>query len=229
MKPNFYHLKFQSLRSTQSFLTSYPNIEKQFILISSTEQTSGKGRRDNIWVSYPHALSFSFNLPMQSKKPLTLHLGNAIIAFAKEKGMDLKLKWPNDLYTRQNLKCGGILTERRKNMDFIGIGLNIKHSEHQLKNDDKPSAGFISYPTTPEGYQHTIPLEILNYIIDYSSLNFSAQNWENNCVHHNKLVLWNDHHTSYQGVNTGIDNKGGIKIKGDDGERTFYTGSLRIL
>ena len=89
--------------------------------------------------------------------------------------------------------------------------------------------GFISYPFTSQNDQHAIPLEVLSSITDYSSSNFSIKEWENNCIHHNELVLWNDHNNSYQGINTGIDNKGGIKIKGDKGERVFYTGSLRIL
>jgi len=231
MGPSFYHLKFESLGSTQSFLTNYPNIENKFLLVSSLKQTSGRGRRDNTWISHPDSLSFSFNLPAKAQAPLALDLGNSIVEFMKERNIPLKLKWPNDIYTLSGFKCGGIITERKKKIDFIGIGLNTLFQKNEFISafETENKIGAISINQKKLDCQHELPYQILDFIISRSSEHFCSQKWQKNCIHHNKQVIWSDKNSSYQGKNTGIDKEGGILIEGEEGVKTFYSGSLGIL
>nr|CAD1834589.1 unnamed protein product [Ananas comosus var. bracteatus] len=127
-------------------------------------QSKGRGRAKNVWESPPGCLLFSFTLQMDDgrKLPLVQYVASLAVTEAiKElcitKGLpplDVRIKWPNDLYLN-GLKVGGILctsTYRSKNFNVCaGIGLNVdnekpttclnavlqeKTSSHRLKRED---------------------------------------------------------------------------------------------
>lgn len=109
-------------------------------LIVSHEQTNGKGRQGKVFYSPKGGLYFSFGF-----KPLKLGFDQAILTiaiavavvetFKKLYGIDLNIKWVNDLYYKGKKVCG-ILTEGSLNMetglmDYVicGIGLNLIEKE----------------------------------------------------------------------------------------------------
>ncbi|KAJ6848363.1 biotin--protein ligase 2-like [Iris pallida] len=101
-------------------------------------QFKGRGRSKNVWDSPVGCLLFSFTLEMEDgrKLPLlqyvvSLAVTEAIKEACQAKGLpkiDIRIKWPNDLYLN-NLKVGGILctsTYRSKKFNVCaGIGLNL--------------------------------------------------------------------------------------------------------
>ncbi|CAK9325924.1 unnamed protein product [Citrullus colocynthis] len=105
-------------------------------------QFKGRGRSKNLWESPPGCLMFSFTIQMEDGRivPLlqyviSLAMTEAIKDISNEKGLpyiDLKIKWPNDLYVN-DLKVGGILctsTYRSKKFNVTaGIGLNVDNDE----------------------------------------------------------------------------------------------------
>ncbi|THU71185.1 hypothetical protein C4D60_Mb08t32870 [Musa balbisiana] len=108
-------------------------------------QIKGRGRAKNVWESPMGCLLFSFTLQMEDgrKLPLlqyvvSLAVTEAIKELCQTNGLpqlDIRIKWPNDLYLN-GLKVGGILctsTYRSKHFNVCaGIGLNL--------DNEKPTA-----------------------------------------------------------------------------------------
>ncbi|XP_027366998.1 biotin--protein ligase 2-like [Abrus precatorius] len=107
-------------------------------------QTKGRGRSKNVWESPLGCLMFSFTLQMEDGRivPLvqyvvSLAITEAIKDICDKNGLpciDVRIKWPNDLYLNGS-KVGGILcTSTYKSKKFnvsAGIGLNV--------NNEKPT------------------------------------------------------------------------------------------
>jgi BirA family biotin operon repressor/biotin-[acetyl-CoA-carboxylase] ligase len=109
-------------------------------LLVAERQTAGRGRLGRAWMSAPgHSLTFSLGLPMAPVHwgGLSLAVGVAL-AEALEPVASvprLALKWPNDLWLRDDAapaggrKLGGILIETvavsRERLVVVGVGLNV--------------------------------------------------------------------------------------------------------
>ncbi|KAL7118034.1 hypothetical protein ACP275_03G110300 [Erythranthe tilingii] len=137
-------------------------------------QFKGRGRSKNVWESPKGCLLFSFTLQMEDGRivPLVqyvvcLAMTEAINDVCRRNGMpclDVRIKWPNDLYL-DGLKVGGILcTSTYKDKKFnvsAGIGLNVNNEKpttclnailqrlgyvsHQLQRDDIVAAFFNKF------------------------------------------------------------------------------------
>ncbi|XP_058097234.1 biotin--protein ligase 2-like [Magnolia sinica] len=105
-------------------------------------QFKGRGRSKNAWDSPIGCLMFSFTLQMENghivpllQYVVSLAMTEAINTVCEKIGLphlDVKIKWPNDLYLN-GLKVGGILcTSTYKSKKFnvsAGIGLNVDNEK----------------------------------------------------------------------------------------------------
>lgn len=101
-------------------------------------QNSGKGRRGRVWRS-PFAQNLMFSLARKSHistealYSASLLAGVAVVsALRAHSGLEVGLKWPNDIYVNDQ-KLGGILCEMQGSPQdepllVIGIGLNVNSS-----------------------------------------------------------------------------------------------------
>jgi len=108
------------------------------VLLTTPEQTAGKGRQGKVWLSAPGAsLTFSLGLPLAPQagtgwSGLSLAVG---VSVARALHPAVQLKWPNDLWVHDH-KLGGILVEtasidtagKPANTRYavVGVGLNIQ-------------------------------------------------------------------------------------------------------
>jgi BirA family biotin operon repressor/biotin-[acetyl-CoA-carboxylase] ligase len=107
-------------------------------VLVAEEQTSGRGRLDRSWHSQPGAaLTFSVLLrpagvPAASRGWLPLLTGvAAATALRASTGLDISLKWPNDVLCG-GAKLAGILAEQAGGAIVVGIGLNVSASQDEL-------------------------------------------------------------------------------------------------
>ncbi|KAL0912326.1 hypothetical protein M5K25_018290 [Dendrobium thyrsiflorum] len=146
-------------------------------------QYKGRGRAKNVWESPTGCLMFSFTLQMEDgrKVPLVQYIASLAVTEAikescQAKGLpqiDVRIKWPNDLYLN-GLKVGGILcTSTYSSNKFnvsAGVGLNLDNDKpttslnaalqeitavsHQLGREDILAAFFNNFEKLFEVFLH---------------------------------------------------------------------------
>lgn len=124
--------------STNSELLRDEAAPDRSVLVAE-HQIAGRGRLDRSWVSPPRAgLTFSVLLrptaPISTWGWLPLLTGVALHdAVAAVTGLDVTLKWPNDLLCgRSEAKVAGILAQTRDRVVVVGIGLNVSTTREEL-------------------------------------------------------------------------------------------------
>ncbi|KAL7289279.1 hypothetical protein TKK_0017213 [Trichogramma kaykai] len=113
------------------------------LAVVSRLQTRGQGRGRNLWLSPEGCAMFNLQLhiPRDSvlgdRIPLIQHLvATAIVHAVKSmpdyENLDLRLKWPNDIYTSTGSKIGGLVVKSLLKSNTyicdIGTGINLSNS-----------------------------------------------------------------------------------------------------
>lgn len=119
-------------------------------------QTQSRGRRGRKWsAGFAQGLCFSigwrFDCPAARLEGLSLAIGTVIAEALSSLGVDVGLKWPNDLLLRQGnsfAKLGGILVELKGDAEgpcdvVVGIGINVM-STPTLNELPQPTAALLS-------------------------------------------------------------------------------------
>lgn len=116
-------------------------------VVVAREQTKGRGRMRRYWESKDGlGLWFSSILRPSGVEPkrasqLTLVAAVAIADYFAKNNIDIKIKWPNDLFINGK-KLAGILTEMQAEQDavqyiILGIGINMNHQNQDLFESDR--------------------------------------------------------------------------------------------
>lgn len=124
-------IHFEQVTSTNDIAWAHVGEEKNHgLMVVADEQTAGRGRRGDAWVSPPgSALYMSILLhptqPLRRPVKLTIWAGLGVCSVI-EKTLSIKpqLKWPNDVLIEGKKVCG-ILTEQRQEWFVVGAGLNV--------------------------------------------------------------------------------------------------------
>jgi BirA family biotin operon repressor/biotin-[acetyl-CoA-carboxylase] ligase len=126
--------------------------------ILATRQTSGRGRGQNTWYADAGSLAVTFVFPADPVRPahqLPLIAGLAArnAAAPHVDPATLKVKWPNDLLAHGR-KLAGILCERVRDADLIGIGMNVatdfSHAPPEVQHRAVSLAELTPTPPTRE-------------------------------------------------------------------------------
>ncbi|NUU23455.1 MAG: biotin--[acetyl-CoA-carboxylase] ligase [Streptomycetaceae bacterium] len=112
--------------------------EDEGLVLVAEYQNAGRGRLDRTWTAPPRSGLFLSVLLRPAEVPvarwgwLPLLAGVAAAeATSRVAGLDVRLKWPNDLLVGDR-KLAGILAERAGDGVVLGIGLNVSLREHEL-------------------------------------------------------------------------------------------------
>lgn len=119
--------------------------EDEGLVLVAEYQNAGRGRLDRQWTAPPRSGIFVSVLLKPEEVPvarwgwLPLLVGVAAAgAVSRVGGVDVRLKWPNDLLIGDR-KLAGILAERAGAGVVVGIGLNVT-----LREDELPVPGATS-------------------------------------------------------------------------------------
>ena len=133
MKKNINLYKFKELDSTNDYLERNHKNYEEFDVICTKNQTHGRARRQNDWVSMEGMAIFSFFLEKRENWEIEDYLKLPLIAgLATIKGLrgienlEYKFKWTNDVYL-ENRKLCGILIEKIYNVYIVWIGINVNN------------------------------------------------------------------------------------------------------
>ena len=106
--------------------------------ILALSQWAGRGQFGRTWQSPPGNIYASWHLPNPPKPwagMLSLVVGYMIIQGLMSAGIEVQLKWPNDLVIKGK-KVGGILIEARGDAFIAGVGVNLVSSPEKFQIDD---------------------------------------------------------------------------------------------
>lgn len=134
-----------SVDSTNAELARRPDIAAGAVLVAE-EQTAGRGRLDRRWDSPARAglwMSVAVRPEVADWTWLPLLAGVAVVDAldALAPGLDVGLKWPNDIWLAGS-KAGGILVERHGSAAIVGIGIDVHQDAAEL-------AGYAESGGTP--------------------------------------------------------------------------------
>ncbi len=111
---------------------------KRGTVVIAERQNGGKGRLDREWYSPPNSgLWFSLILRPDFKPDkaplLTVTASLAVVVVLERYGLEVEIKWPNDILINGKKVCG-ILSEMSADMDkinyaIVGIGINVNQKE----------------------------------------------------------------------------------------------------
>lgn len=130
--------------------------------IFAHHQTAGMGRRGRSFFSPEGGLYLSVilrGLPgMESAALLTAAAAVAVCrAVQKVYGIQLLVKWVNDLYNAEYKKCGGILTQAAVDLEgggleyaIVGVGLNVAPPPQGFPEELREIAGAILTQPQPQ-------------------------------------------------------------------------------
>ena len=129
-------------RTLRERLGEYDNLS----VVAAVEQTAGRGQGTHTWYSTKGLnLTFSilFNpheLPTDEILLITCATTLGIRDYLLEKGVEARIKWPNDIWVEDKKICGilieNILEGKLIRHSIIGIGLNLneEHWPEELPN-----------------------------------------------------------------------------------------------
>jgi len=233
--------------STQEYLKNYlaengaENSNEKEVLVATQNQTKGIGRGSNTWDFFPNSLAFSFTLSGQKEITLTsLEIGVLLCQFFQEKyKIPLHLKWPNDLFTKDKKKCGGIIIHiQNSNTMIVGIGINLqqKNQNHAATSKVDVSTyknplGFVELENLSSDSWKDLPKEIYEFIYKHRiNPDEITKIWDGFCIHKNTPVVFAENHHEIKGIFKGVGSKGEALIMNQETQEIgrYYSGHLTI-
>ncbi len=219
------------------------------------EQTAGRGRRGNDWLSgknqsltFSLAYPFSNHLNMMQLQGLSLACGLSTIqclqqflqlSKSKAQFLGLGLKWPNDLLI-QNRKLGGILVEggqksiRDPIWMMIGIGLNINFPEQKTNhlttsNLADINSNHVSIDIGNLWKELTVYLGNTLELFSKSGFGIFKDEWNAWDLWQNQsVVLQQDSVKVHQGKNLGVNDAGYLLLDTPLGIKEISSGDLSL-
>ena len=128
-------INFETLPSTNLYLKQNYHIFDEYTVITTDNQTNGRGRINRVWNSNKDDLTFSILLKPNidsSKIPLISLIIGAAINTIVDKYIKSYIKWPNDILVNDK-KLAGILVEgvfsEKIDAVIVGVGINVNTVE----------------------------------------------------------------------------------------------------
>ena len=226
-------LKFDEIDSTNNYMKENISSFENYDIVSAKIQTSGRGRRGNVWLSPEGMALFSFLLKTEktlsiieaTKLPLLAGI-STLIALKKIKDGAYSFKWTNDVFFNSKKLCG-ILIERVKDDFVVGIGINVAN---KIPEDIKNIA--ISMES-----DYNIDELILKVVEEFSAYykRFSEGKWKEIIEEINSYNFLKDKKIRvhigdniFEGIAQNIVEDGRIEIEIDREVKLFSVGEIKI-
>lgn len=222
------HTHLEACPSTQIFLKENlsdlrrKNTDDRLI-VSCEQQTAGQGRSDHQWTHFPNALAFSCTFKISEfiiAPSLFLAVG-LVRYFEKNFNTNIYLKWPNDLYTAEQKKCGGILCHAQNGILIAGIGINWGKIPNNSLNASAIFPNAMLHTEDKKKFAYQVYQNLIQELPFQEGL---IEKWQKSCIHlHQKVYLKNGAEI-FEGIFNGVNKEGAALID----QKTFYSGSLSL-
>ena len=212
-------------------------------VVLANQQTHGRGRRGRRWCSPAGAnlycsMGWRFNGSLEKLTGLSLAVGAMVAEQIKTHlGVDLQLKWPNDLYYNEQ-KLGGILVEvlgddAGGQSVVIGLGLNVNMPEEEGASIERPWTDLRS-AVGAEVDRHALAGTVLAGVADGL-----AQFAESGFAHWHAVWCRRDYLSGRSividgtppiaGIACGVDASGALLVESEAGQLAIAGGEANLL
>ena len=184
------------------------------LVIRAAIQTEGKGQRTHNWESllggsYQTLAVKDFTPPTLNKPYISLVMAIGLAEIFLHYGIQLDIKWPNDLYYKSR-KVAGILCQYLKNHLLVGVGVNV--------NNEIPKGAIHLRGLSIEEVSKVV-LEGLQYGVDLLARGISISNtFAPFDLLYGKKVSFYFKNEHMFGVARGVDENGFIKLETPKGQ-----------
>lgn len=204
-------------------------------------QTKGRGRQGRSWVNRQgeclmFSLGWTFDKPQYELGSLALVVALACRRALADIGLNVNIKWPNDLVVA-NDKLAGVLIEttrvENKTVAVIGIGINFVLPK-EVENATSVQALFQT--ASKQGVSVEALLSAVLAQLD-ALLNEYAQNGFASCVGEydaanrdtgRPVLLLQEGRVVHEGVVKGVDAQGALRLLTGEGEKTIVSGEISL-
>ena len=225
----------------------FSNGAKPPFAVFTHKQTAGKGRLGRKWHSQANqnlycSIMFSPDTQPEKLQSFTLWAGIEICRSIKAliPTLDLKIKWPNDLYCNEK-KVSGILTEARIDSDrmhtiILGLGLNINSTPKSFPEEIKSIATSLRAETNQSYDMNALSIEIIqatvkayDKCIESREKESLSQAWEAFDYLKDKPISLIENGQKVFGLAFGINSYGALQIKKNDGTiHSIHSGDVTL-
>jgi len=217
-------------------------------VITADFQEAGRGRLNRRWVTergknlmftiilhYAGASSMPPALTLRTGLAVSLAIEDIAPALA---GGSVRIKWPNDVMINGR-KAAGILTEADGKTVFIGVGVNVAQEEFPAQYRSKAGSIIHSFPALTENARFDLLEKILSRLYaEIENPTAESQTWRERLLERlykkGESVTFAegaaDSEDLVEGILSGLGPDGELLIipKGEEKERSFITGELRV-
>ncbi len=207
-------------------------------------QRAGKGRRGNPWVS-PFGASITLSLLWRFDNcdhrigALSLLIAIHLARMLENAGLNqVRLKWPNDIYSR-NQKLGGILLDMVGEVGgqvhiVIGIGINVAMPEQMADAIGQPWTDLAS--EMPGGYpsRNFLAAQTISAMIE-AIIEFERDGllklqdmWQVYDLCYQRTVRISRFNGYVEGEGAGIDEQGRLLLKTENGLQAYTSGEVSL-
>jgi BirA family transcriptional regulator, biotin operon repressor / biotin---[acetyl-CoA-carboxylase] ligase len=211
------------------------------LLVLTERQTGGRGRGTNRWWSPPGALTFSLvleatadTLPPETRSRVALVAGLAVCEALAPlvPRAEWRVKWPNDVFANGGKLCGILCESAPGHSDrlIVGIGINVNN---RMENAAVTSAAGALVDLDGRTRDLT---EVLLAVLDRFDFHWEelrtrgfaalAAVYRERCLLTGKTLTVTSGDERIVGLCRGIDDRGGLVLATESGQRSIVAGSI---
>lgn len=205
-------------------------------------QWAGRGRRGRSWQSplggqIPLSLAYTFAALPADFSALGLAVGVMAASALRQLGAhEIGLKWPNDLHW-QGRKLGGVLIDVRGETGgpcevVVGVGVNVNLAPEALGQVDQPWTDLSRILGVARPHRNRIAQQLivdlvqgLDVFADQGLAPFLAD-YAARDVLAGRVVRVEQNGQWYEGTALGVDKRGALRVRHQDGIRSYWSGEV---
>lgn len=211
--------------------------------VLAVTQGQGRGQIRRHWVSPPGNVYASVFWPMPDgrdagagwNEALPVAVGYVLVRALEDFGLNVRLKWPNDMLV-DGKKAGGILIEERAGRILVGVGLNLSSAPDVSGLRDGSAVAATILPLTGATVLDTwltlvkrAENEYLKMLESIALPDFLRLVEERLAWMGKHVLVLEGRDVSYKAKIVGLERKGGLVLRSDGRKRILYSGSILPL
>lgn len=206
-------------------------------VVIAEKQTGGKGRLGKNWVSSKGGIWMSVvfkpNLDPVEAPKITISASISILKALKDIGIDVQVKWPNDILVNGK-KIAGVLLEMNCDLDridyvIVSMGINVNNNFSSKQSSLKRSATSVKNEIGKKIKRVPLATRVLTHLENSYSKIFDNHfdeillDWKEHCVTIDKIIKLKTINEEYTGKAIDVDQYGRLLVLLENGDRKLFS------